>query len=322
MKPLINAIGWYGHKNIGDESYKLAFPEVFPNYNFVFSDKAIPDQQSYILGGGDVVSEDFLKTIKNYKNKHIISATISKKTNLSDFENVFVRDNWSLSNCLNKRAILMPDIAFGLTPNINDGQKMITELFKSVGHDHYRKVFIVVINSYLMSDYVGNNRDFLAFQNFSNHFGKFMDNTDASFLFLPFGRGMPHDDRISNAWVSSKCKWWKKNVVVYDVLSVQETLNIISASDLVISSRLHSTIFSCLCSVPFIDITHGHKNRIFLETANLSHYSLPYEEINHVNLGVKSKSVVGNFTVKEELNKVTALQKGLLSEFSKNIHFI
>ena len=56
---------------------------------------------------------------------------------------------------------------------------------------------------------------------------------------------MPWDDRVSNGMVASFCKFWKKNVVLYDELEVQDALDIISAADVVISSRLHSTIFSC-----------------------------------------------------------------------------
>jgi len=30
--------GWYGHENIGDESYKLSFKETWSQHEFIFSD--------------------------------------------------------------------------------------------------------------------------------------------------------------------------------------------------------------------------------------------------------------------------------------------
>ena len=53
----IGVVGWYGHGNIGDESYRLSFPKVFPQYDFVFTEKVQePFMPAYVLGGGDIIS--------------------------------------------------------------------------------------------------------------------------------------------------------------------------------------------------------------------------------------------------------------------------
>lgn len=119
-------------------------------------------------------------------------------------------------------------------------------------------------------------RDYMAFQHFSESLARIIDHSGASFVFLPFGTKRPVDDRVANGWVDSRTKFWKKNVTFYDRLGVQDTLNVVSAADVVMSTRLHSTIFSTISNVPFIDIIHHNKNRGFVETLGVEEWMLDY----------------------------------------------
>ena len=49
----------------------------------------------------------------------------------------------------------------------------------------------------------------------------------------------------------------------------------IAACDVVISSRLHSMIFSTIAGVPFIDLTHHDKTRYYMKTMDVN-WSCPY----------------------------------------------
>jgi polysaccharide pyruvyl transferase WcaK-like protein len=321
----INVIGWYGHRNIGDESYKLSFPRVFPEHDFIFSEKPLIGVEGYILGGGDIISEDYLNALTEYKNKHIMSVTLSSTNkSLTDFSTIAVRDIRSVNNAAASgvHAMYVPDFAFALSPNPDRGKELIRGIFKNAGHDQYSKVISVVVNAHLMPDHAGYARDLFAFQHFTSELGKCMDETSASFLMLPFGRGMPWDDRTANSWAVSRCKWWKKNVCVYEDLSVQDTLDIIAASDAMISTRLHSTIFACLSCTPFVDVTHGHKNLGFLEATSLTKHSMPYMGIESKSLMDKLKTLMGNAEVKSELAKVKIKQRTVLSGFAKDVDLI
>ena len=61
----ILVLGWYGKHNIGDESYKLAIPKLFPEASVTFSDyidkKLIEKNDQFIMGGGDIISPKFLQ---------------------------------------------------------------------------------------------------------------------------------------------------------------------------------------------------------------------------------------------------------------------
>lgn len=275
---MINVLGFYGKHNVGDESYKLAFPKIFPQQQFEFTDK-IDKSEHCILGGGNVISDYFLNQV--YKlNCPRLSMSVSVTKNdpikkLSIFDKILVRDLTSqeLLKRNNIQSEYVPDFAFILEPKPID----LTPYF--AGKDLYEKKVVVVLNSYLSSkDWLA--RDFINFEKIVLELASIFDSTSASFIFIPFSTGEPFDDRVSNAWLSSRCKFWKKNVVIYEPLDPQTVLNIISSVDAVISTRLHATIFSCISGKPFIDLTHHDKNLQFLESIYKKDWSVSYWHFN------------------------------------------
>ena len=107
-----------------------------------------------------------------------------------------------------------------------------------------------------------------------------MDDTNASFVFIPFGGGDPQNDRITNGLAYAKCKFWKKNLMIYDQLSVQDTLDIFAAADASINTRLHASIFSTITGTPFIDLIHHDKNRVFVHSIMRPQWGLDYWHFN------------------------------------------
>lgn len=322
----IAVCGWYGHGNVGDESYKLTFPKVLPQYDFVFTEKPLATAATHILGGGDVVSDHFIGLLDNISSKHLMSAAISHyEPKLKDFKTVAVRDMQSVMHAatVGVNANYCPDFAFAVEGDATKGKQLIKELF--VGHDLYQKVVTVVINANLLPEHLGvaGYRDHVRFENFANELAQACDGTMASFLFIPFGTQMPWDDRVPNAWIASKCKFWKKNVVAYNCIGVQDTIDIITASDCVLSTRLHSSIFSCAVGTPFIDITHNHKNKWFLDTMDLLHYSVPIGALNSEILIERMKKLLSRGSeIKDELLKISGKQRRILKEFAKNVRLI
>lgn len=293
----VNVCGWYNHDNCGDEAYKIAFPQVLRDHDFIFTDKPINNASAYILGGGDIISAFFLDSLKKINApKHIMSVTLREETNAKDlkqFDSIQVRDMASLeiAKAKNIKATFVPDITFVLEPNRKNGQKIIEGYFKKEGNDLYEKTVAVVLNGHLLSGHAGTALDASRFEKLCYDIAVASDNINASFIFLPFGKRMPWDDRIANAICASRCKYWKKNVVIYDSLSPQETLDVIGASDMLMSMRLHSSIFACICGVPFIDITHNHKNKYFLDTIDFKEFSIEYDNIGRRSLIEMSEDI-------------------------------
>lgn len=288
----INVIGWYGHGNVGDEAYKLAFPLLFPDHTLDFSEKINQEEPAscIILGGGDVFYPSFTRQFHNLPaSVRKVALSISLTAN-SDFESlklfdrVYVRDYASAllaSSHGFTNTTYMPDVTFMLTPDAAQGKEWLKNRFKESKNELYNKVVVCVVSNYISHAKLDTlARDLTQFLGVSQYMAKTADDTSASFVFLPFSTNEPWDDRVSNSWVANRCKWYRKNLVVWDAPDVQTTLNIIAAADACVSSRLHSSIFSTIAGTPFIDLTHHVKNLAFIDTVEKGEWSLPFWEFN------------------------------------------
>lgn len=319
-------LGWYNHGNIGDESYKLSFPLVL-RQNLEFIDKLSTSRDLCILGGGDVLGGYFLKQIIQSKIKLALSVSLSpniKKETLDLFDLICVRDtmSYNIAKSKNKSALHYPDFAFSLVSNKENGINLLNKMFTNNTIDNYDKKIGIVINSHLLPSINSPAYEVALFNMFCHELAHIIDTTNASFVFIPFGKSMPNDDTISNGLIASKCKFWKKNLLIKDDLSVQETLDVISACDIMISTRLHASIFSCISEVPFIDISHNHKNNALLEDLAYPH-SISYWDFNKKSL----ESLINIVTIKqqeikEKLHTISSENKNKLQELKTNVHFL
>jgi polysaccharide pyruvyl transferase WcaK-like protein len=329
----ITILGWYGHGNVGDESYKASFPLLLPDFNLNFTDKISEidkKSDSFILGGGAVVEPPFLKQLNNIDNKFIVSVTANKNAcpeTMKTFKNIIVRDVKS-QNALEKLGIfseLMPDVAFLLRGNRDVGYEYIRNQFLQEKRDLYNKIVICVYNAHLgvVDDDRYLARDQMTFLKTANDLASIIDSTPASFVFVPFGQHDPWDDRITNSWLASRCKFWKKNLIIYDRISFQQVLDIIACADTVISSRLHASIFSCVTNVPFIDVTHHDKNLGFLQTVGLEDWSVPYWKFNYDKCKHLLNEFLTNMTPhKDRLQKILQQQRQKIKEVIDHVRFV
>lgn len=285
----LSVLGWYDHGNVGDEAFKLAFPKVLQGHNLTFSER-LPDKDAdmIILGGGDVLYPPFTKHLKGKPDVRQRAMSLSLMSNsdldyIDKFEKVFVRDYRSLEVAKNYNPVLprekvtyLPDFTFALTPDKVMGRSLLRKMFAAEGHELYEKVVVCVISAYIaFTGPQALGRDLTTFLDVTQKIATVADRTPASFVFLPFSTKPPWDDKMPGSWVASRCKFYRKNFAVWQRLGVQDTLNIIAAADAVVSSRLHSTIFSTISGVPFIDLTHHAKNKGFVETVEKTNWSVP-----------------------------------------------
>lgn len=216
----------------------------------------------------------------------------------------------------------MPDLAFLLKPSPDAGRSFVKNMFASEGLELRKARVGVIVNSYLADH--GDAilaRDFLTYQKFCYDFAKIADNTNASFIFIPMGTRFPTDDRVSNSIVASRCKFSNKNLCIFGRLSVQETLNIISSLDCVISTRLHSTIFSIIGQVPFIDVLHHDKNRKFLETLFLDDCGTSYWHFDSEWTMYRLRSILNDpEPYKKKIGAVYQQQMDIIGKEITNVH--
>lgn len=305
MKVLV--YGWYNKGNVGDESYKLSFPRLFPGCDFTFTshlDNSLLDgKDCLVLGGGNILDKKYVSAISKAvrdsgwdKPIHAFSVGYGDlgmtKEDINMFSSIRVRDEKAVSRIASRgysSVEYCPDAAFCMEPDIENGRRLWKEYYERQGLELYDKKVVVVFNAHLM---ISHNdvllRDGLRFFQFAYDWTQIIDHTSASFMFIPFGTHFPWDDRVPNAWIASKCKWHRKNCMVYDPPSIQETLDLIASSDALVTQRFHSTIFATLGCVPFVDIFHHDKNLSFLQENGLEGWGVPYWDFTRE----KAKSIL------------------------------
>lgn len=306
MKKIHN-LGFFNFGNIGDEAYRLAFPKLFPDYEFVFCNSLKNvETDTVILGGGDVLSNDFISQVKKYNKKYAFSV------NYRD-EDIFIFDEVIARN-FNSKVPYYPDFAFILEGNKQNGRALIENLFLYNNLELYENIVILTLNSYLcMKQNSELARDYVNFDKVCYDLAKLMDNTCASFILMPFGNGYPHNDRIANSAVYTKCKYWKKNLLLFNELNVQETLDVFSAVNAAITTRLHAGIFSCIAEIPFIDITHHSKTGLFLESIGKSEWGVDYWHFDYwKTLNLLDDFLKNKTKYKKEVNIINNHAKELL----------
>ena len=282
-------LGWYGKGNAGDESYKLTLPWLLTGYELTFTDSLSGFQHRgdefdlLILGGGDIFSVELLAQVNEFKRQTGVEC-ISLSVSLSEvglshndsLSRIYVRDEGTVERLSGSVVQYLPDAAFILEGNSVRGEELMSHHFAAERRDLYENRIAVVVNSHLIAKPGEPCRKHAAFQHFAQQLAHVADHTNASFFFIPFGTQMPWDDRCSEGYIASLCKFWKKNLVMFAKPTVQDTLDLLAASNVVISTRLHSSIFSCATATNFVDITHNHKNRQFLIDTGLSDCSMSY----------------------------------------------
>jgi polysaccharide pyruvyl transferase WcaK-like protein len=329
----LKVVGWYGHHNVGDESYKLSFPLLFPAQPFTFNDPITlqGEQGTAVLGGGDILNKRYVDKVLAGPFQKRIAMSVSANSltpfdQLRCFDQIFVRDMPSV-RLLESQGIssrYMPDVSLIMQPNKTNGEQWIKNQFLQKGLDLYTKKIGIVFNAYLFGGRLEMlARDFVNFFKVMNELVKIIDGTSASFIFFPMSTGLPYDDRVTNGLLSSQCKFWRKNLMIHEQLGVQETLDMIAACDLVISSRLHSTLFSLISNTPFMDITHHDKNKNILETFGLKKHSFSYWSFDSLEFEAMLKSLLNDSQVyKDELAQIYSEQLAILKRESQHVRFV
>ena len=258
--------GWYGHGNLGDEAFRLVFSKLCGNTTNYFCDY-VPEgiKIDYcVLGGGDIVNEYNLKQLSVLDCPKIaMSVTITKNSispYLDQIDHFYVRDTLSLKILKDsgyENSTFLPDVTFLLEPNKENGNLLLDRLFSD--RERYGKIFGFIGNSHLIGDRRCNYNEKIKFLQYSNDMSQFMDDCPASFVFIPFSTLPPWDDRIFNGYVSSSMVFWKKSVVIWEPMGIQDIIDLISVLDHVFSMRYHASLFSLLGGTPSTTIASHDK---------------------------------------------------------------
>lgn len=331
MKLLV--YGFYGKKNCGDESYMISFPRLLEGHELTFTADLTPElvdsHDAIILGGGNVLNMHHLLKLQPHAGKPMVAFSVGCTDDidfglLSMFSEIYVRDHVAERRlrAAGVGCCYCPDAAFDFEPNVERGREILSRL--SIGHmlDKRETTIAVVVNGHLGGfGQASLARDTSRFEMFSLDMANVLDLLDASVIFLPMMSRLPWDDRVTNGWVASRCKHWSKVVSVYEEIDVQSTLDVIGAMDAVVSTRLHSSIFSCVSGVPFVDIHHHDKNLGFLETIDRLGWAVPFWDFSREKTHELVSGMLGDSREGEVLREQALEKRRLLRGLVHGICF-
>jgi polysaccharide pyruvyl transferase WcaK-like protein len=331
----ILAYGWYDKENIGDESYKLSFPSLFPDHEWTFTDtvndEIVQDHDVVVLGGGNILDSKFVSKLKPFAGVRPIYAfsvgCMDERLQPGDldfFEAIYVRDRWSQQNVekLGVACEVVPDAAFYFQANKARGKDLMENWISPQIHWNVKRKLGVTINTHL----AGCSQDALAqdvlrFQMFAMDTANVIDRLPGNGIFIPYMTKPPWDDRVANGWVASRCRTHTKNTVIYETLGVQDVLDLTSALDAAICTRFHASVFCTIAGVPFVDIHHHDKNLSFLDMIDRLGWAVPFWDFSREKTHALVKELLESDTAREDLQEVGRTMRELLMEKVNGIHF-
>ena len=261
----INIIGWYGAKNIGDESFRDVFLQQFYDHDLIFSARPNLDADAIILGGGGVVNDQYLEGLDTYtKPLYAAGVDIALSGKWWDqmqglpFKKIYVRSIEYANIAAVKAANIAycPDLAFSLYGEQQQTKKTNRKCGFIISHDLKGGI---------------------------DHLGKLIRDLQNDFdeiVFIVVYTGKPFDIAVTKSVAEeSRCPY---SLVMPS--SPMETLSIIADLDLIISMRFHGIIFATILGIPFLSLSNKGKCTLFCEQERLFGHHIELCEINDVKM--------------------------------------
>lgn len=302
--------GFYGYHNYGDTlmlNELTNFLEKIGIQAIAYSDRQAEegeitvnhydnlntsDYSMIALGGGGIISDSFWffkKKLYENLDRPLILFNVGLTTEaIPVFEKVkdkikllVVRDKFSF-NLASKyypgKVIHAPDISFLKKDGLSYPKS-------------FNNNILVCLNYYIFKNYFSQlNRERIFAEKAIIEISSFLNsltNKGSTISLIPCQTDGEVNDNIIlgllNGFLSKKAQWF------YDRNDIER---VILNSDLLISSRYHSSLFALKAGIPFIDITHHSKNSNFLKDVKLEEFSISYWNLELNSLTEKYKNAI------------------------------
>lgn len=261
----VNFIGWYGMRNIGDDSFQSVFEQAFKGHELTFTQKPDPLAEVHILGGGGVVDFGYFDGLDSKKPCYAVGIDIPLNGPRYDllqripFRKILVRSKeyfWIAREQGLKNIRYMPDLAFWFSPpervapfgKIKLGVSLTSHLLESETHvqEHISRVL---------------------------HRKK--DLHDIVFLVFK-----PEDERMIEKVINLNpfpCRVVKPE-------TPEQMLEVVSELGVLLTMRFHGAVFANVCRVPFLSMSAPGKHSLFCEQEDLHDSFLDFRDVNEYKL--------------------------------------
>ena len=262
----ILVVGFYNKANIGDELFKDAFKQLFPQHSFTFVDRidvaALADVQFVIFGGGSLldgkpaISADALELLKTKTLLYIgvgaetaihpIHIELIKQAKL-----VALRSNEGYEKvrllCIN--TIVIPDLVFALTQRPIIPKRIPGSI-------------LVLPNISVVPNWQSKHWEHTHFENLRLEFSQVLDSCiedGYTIRFLPFSTHPKSSDNAAATEIINSMKWRNENYKVSCAQTFAAITEMMSKFELVITARFHGIVLAEMLKIPYIAICHHDK---------------------------------------------------------------
>lgn len=319
------SLGWYGHQNCGDESFKAALRVLFPEVDLIFVNNLaknldlVNDSEYLLIGGGNIVDNGFLRGLEKVTTPFsFVGVGLlpgAPVEHLERAEWVFVRD--LISQKIYRSAYYMPDLAFALTPNYELGRSILEQ---TPYFDSKKKTVGVFLNDCVSANFYSTTLKFIEAEKVKLELSRFLADLDHNVVFIPMSF-LPPDDRRISLDVIGKMPNGYKYTCFTEPLKPEACLSLVSALDFGITMRLHASIFCTMAGVPFMDLLHHDKSRGYLETNGIEDLGVDYYELSLRTLAEHFAFLERDYSsLSQRLAQITNENRQQLRGVLKNVH--
>jgi len=316
MSKQIVVYGNYGHNNIGDELFKVAFKNLFPDYIFTFTDnltvELLKDKDALFFGGGSFLNQsiagynlfDFMYIIDNIPIFYIgvgIETEIhadhyslldrAKLIAIRSERNIIYRianTQWSL--------IDIPDLAW-LTKDKNVNYKSDKEKYS------YKDSILILPNVSVMPNHSSPSWITSSWENFKNQFAQFLDQlVDDGFkpIFCPMSTNRIEHDNFASYQIVSMMKNKDEYFIDHENVDECDILWYINKFDYVITQRFHGIVLSEMVNTKVLPIYHHDKLKV---TGAIPYYECSKHKLLESFYSLKESNISIDYSVFDRLKQ-------------------
>ncbi|MFZ2988913.1 polysaccharide pyruvyl transferase family protein [Ideonella sp.] len=298
---MISFVGWYGRSNVGDEAFKEVHRFLFPDTPIEWRDdrsSPVTDGARYwVLGGGDVLSDFYVKTIPAGQRFSIYGCGIAGSDQFNTLQrwapridHIWLRNRGDAQHAqsLGLPASFSPDIVFQLRGHYAKLRAAGAIRNPAGPRERKRVVIFPSANATQAADRNGDLRDY--------HYYAFMQREMAllcdflsdyyDVVFYPLSTNVNDNDRLFALNVVSAMKNPSRARVMQGDDEIAEVVEMTRDADLVLSMKFHGIVFSILSGTPFLNIGLSRKTQMLCTDNGLGDLTIePYTFNYHGVLG-------------------------------------
>lgn len=272
MSKRISVVGWYGQGNAGDEAFRRVFEDHLSEYELSFAQKADVTADYIILGGGGVVTGNYLKGLT--AEQHILCVGVDIALNGPSWDTLVAlqpKEIWCRSKEYAfiaqeqgmKQVNYCPDLGFAFN---------LREPALNLPPTNKPRLGVVMTNEInplsSRKDHVANALKVLSKQ-WEIHF-------------ISMYEGSAQSDFEVNQEIANKAGL--PDAPQHQCHDEDDAYRTIERMDMLISMRFHGVIFAVKEGVPFVSLANKGKHSIFCEQERLKQHFIELNEVTPYKL--------------------------------------